>query len=290
LLADAAAAVAAGVALGMIDPWEDFTKKKLDTVDLAAMRKVGPARDEALEKVTTIISEMTGSDDGESAMLVTNFGELSTAAIRQAMMEFDQAVGPLLLAKSPVAKRKRADLLVEIVAHLGDAHDEQMGQLRLACFESFRKELSKLRVGPNLPQEMDKVVSDAVKYFEGGAKKLLVKMPNSWSSAASATVNYRKELKEYCSDRLLAARVSGAYRPLPRKGVTVGLHWLLPKPFGNDYRQAASDIYRGDLVYTPKGKVTEIGKEEVEKGTGDWRRCVVPVPGAADMMYQSGTQ
>ena len=94
----------------------------------------------------------------------------------------------------------------------------------------------------------------------------------------------KKELKEYITLRLQNAKAAGKFKPLPRKGVTMGFHWLLPKPFGNDYRLEPWQVHaKDDLVYTPKDKITDVSKEDVM--TGDWRDNVVPCPTANEMMY-----
>merc|ERR1712127_407969 len=94
----------------------------------------------------------------------------------------------------------------------------------------------------------------------------------------------KRQLADYIQLRLQAARADGKYRPLPRKGVTVGLHWLLPKPFGNDYRQEPHLTHTADdLVYAPVDGITDVSGNEIR--SGDWRRGVVPAPSSGEMMY-----
>jgi hypothetical protein len=93
-----------------------------------------------------------------------------------------------------------------------------------------------------------------------------------------------ERLKTHAFNRLLSARAGGQFKPLPRKGVTVGFHWLLPKPFGNDFRQEPWMVHATDnMVYVPKDKITDISAEEVL--AGDWRDKVVPSPVGNDMLY-----
>ena len=98
-------------------------------------------------------------------------------------------------------------------------------------------------------------------------------------------VALRHRLVEYVQRRVQAAQASGKFRPLPRKGVTVGLHWLLPKPFGNDYRQEPWMQHATDsLVYVPPdSKVTDVNPEDV--ASGSWRDKIVPSPSGNDMLY-----
>jgi hypothetical protein len=105
-----------------------------------------------------------------------------------------------------------------------------------------------------------------------------------WPKADSHTFKLKRELKEYVALRLQTARADGKFRPVPRKGVTMGLHWLLPKPFGNDYRLEPWEVHaKDDLIYVPKDKITDVRKEDVL--TGDWRDSIVPCPTANEMMY-----
>jgi hypothetical protein len=105
----------------------------------------------------------------------------------------------------------------------------------------------------------------------------------SWS-ILPAKMEYARMIKDYSAERLIAAQASGAFRPIPRKGVTIGLHWLLPKPFGNDFRQEPWNIHAMDnLVYVPPDKVTEVSPDDVQKG--NWRSKIVPSPGSRDMVF-----
>merc|ERR1712071_652973 len=127
---------------------------------------------------------------------------------------------------SSMIKRKRSELLEQMYIEIGDIYDLQLEELKTACFESFRKGLSKLRVSPTLPQDMQKVASDAVKQFSKQSKGLLPSTSKAsqyvsdWSSTYNAKKQFQRHLTEYCTDRLNVARASGNYRPLPRKGVT----------------------------------------------------------------------
>jgi len=279
---DAEISVATAVALGMVES----TTTTLSSVDLAAMSKLGVASKNAFDSAVSIIQDIAGDD----AKLIPKFGELCDSTVKRVIDEFNAAIGPFLLKKSSVARRKRQDLIDEIVAELGQLHQGQLEQFQLACFEEFKRKLSKLSVGPNLSQDMETALSETLKEFMDQGKELYLKLPNTWMDLNTLKVNFKKSLKEFSTDRLQAARLSGAYRPVPRKGIGLGLHWLLPKPFGNDYRQSASEIYRGNLVYSPKNKVMEVDKGDIQMGNGDWRKCIVPVPAAPDATFQSGAQ
>mmetsp|Transcript_33340 Transcript_33340/g.98327 ORF Transcript_33340/g.98327 Transcript_33340/m.98327 type:complete len:557 (-) Transcript_33340:586-2256(-) len=255
-------------------------------VDLAAARRLGDASHNALKFVMSTVEQATTAEDGSSAQLVPDFGALCDAAVKRAMEDFDAQAGSLT-KKSAVAKRIRRDLLEEVYAELADLYDIQLKELRSATFGSFRKGLSQLRLGPNLPDEMNRVVTESVAAFVSQAKKLRAHgrgVSLSWSASDAAASDFRRELKEFSTDRLNKARVEGKFRPAPRKGVAIGLHWLLPKPFGNDYRQDPWNVHAKDnLVYTPPDKITDVSKADVK--TGDWRKSVVPNPTGSEMIY-----
>lgn len=259
-------------------------------VDLAAARRLGDASHGALKFVMSTVERATAAEDDGSAsaaQLVPDFGALCDATVKRAMEDFDAQAGSLT-KKSAVARRIRHDLLEEIYAELADLYDVQVRELRSATFVAFRKGLSQLRLGPNLPDEMNRVVTESVAAFVSQAKKLRAHgrggVALSWPASDAAASDFRRELKEFSTDRLNKARVEGKFRPAPRKGVSIGLHWLLPKPFGNDYRQDPWDVHAKDnLVYTPPDKITDVSKADVK--TGDWRKSVVPNPTGSDMVY-----
>jgi len=255
-------------------------------VDLAAARRLGDASHGALRFVMSTVEQATTAEDGSSVQLVPDFGALCDATVKRAMEDFDAQAGSLT-KKSAVAKRIRHDLLEEMYAELADLYDIQLKELRSATFAGFRKGLSQLRLGPNLPDEMNRVVNESVAAFVSQAKKLRAHgrgVSLSWPASDAAASDFRRELKEFSTDRLNKARVEGKFRPAPRKGVAIGLHWLLPKPFGNDYRQEPWNVHAKDnLVYTPPDKITDVSKADVK--TGDWRKSVVPNPTGSEMIY-----
>ncbi len=241
--------------------------------DLAAARQLGPAARKALENVVDTVKAM--SEDGQS--FVPNFGDLCTAASRRAMEEFDGAAISPDLASTAMGKQIRANLKEELAGELADLASVQLNLLQEACFAEFRSSLSKLRISPTLTTDMQTVAKESVADFVKKSKKMPI-------STADAKVAYQSKLQDFCSERLLAARASGQFRPIPRKGVTIGLHWLLPKPFGNDYRQEPWMVQATDnLVYIPPDKITDVNPNDV--ATGDWRSKVVPSPAGTEMIY-----
>jgi hypothetical protein len=243
--------------------------------DLAAARQLGPAARTALEKAIDIVGTTSANSSGG---LVTNFGDLCSAIVRQSLQDVDSA----FRGKTGIAKQIRSNLKDDLYAELGDLLIDQLRLLQAASFEDFRRNLSQLKVSPALAHDMDTVVEKSIGDFAKACKRMQI--PGSSSAIYAAKTEFARSLREYCSERLLAARASGAYKPAPRKGVTIGLHWLLPKPFGNDFRQEPWSVHATDnLVYVPQDKITDVSPEEVRAGT--WRRKIVPSPASRDMVF-----
>ena len=247
--------------------------------NLAAARTLVPAArrrvHEALQTVTSACSDETGN-----MKLVMQFGLLGDAALRQA----DSALYDSSL-NSATAKQIRYNLQADLNGALQDMFNQQLDLLQVAQFEEFKRSLSKLLVSPNLQNEMEAAAKKSIAAFAAAAKKLVPKRASGNWNVATANVAYARKLKAYVANRVLNARASGKFKPLPRKGVTVGLHWLLPKPFGNDYRQEPWMVHAvDDMVYVPStGKLADVNPQEVE--AGDWRDKIVPSPAGNDMIY-----
>lgn len=238
--------------------------------DLAAARQLGPAARRALDNALETVQQMS------AGQVVSNFGDLCAAASKRALEELDGTSTASILS-SDVGKQLRANLEEGISAELADMGESQLELLKESCFDEFKKELSKLRISPRLADDMQDVLSKSVASFAKQSKKMPI-------SNADAKAAYKAQLQEFCTERLLVARASGQFRPVPRKGVTIGMHWLLPKPFGNDVRQEPWMVHATDnLVYVPPDKITDVNPEEVR--AGDWRNKVVPFPSGAEMLY-----
>ena len=251
-------------------------------VDLAAARLLGPLARQALAGCLDTVRAATGAD---GTVLVPDYGALCDASIRRALDAFD-ATGARF-PKSPIAKRLRADLKENLYAELGDVYEGQVASLREATFAAFRARLNKLRISPILREQMRDAAEESVKEFAGAVKKLRAPRATArgaWPSSADQVSSLRARCGEHNAERLRAARAAGQFKPVPRKGVTVGFHWLLPKPFGNDYRQEPHLTRTADdLVYAPVDGITDVSGSEIK--TGDWRRGVVPAPAGGEMMY-----
>ena len=264
-------------------PVKQACPRLTNPLDLAAARLLRPLANKALSECLDTIHAATGKD---RSTLVPEFGALCDAAIHRAMDTLETATGSRF-KKSPVAKRIRADLQENLYSEMGDIYELQVSALKENAFANFRGKLNKLRISPNLPNEMKEAAESSTKEFASAVKKLRVPRATSygsWMSNADQITSLRNQFSEHNTERLKAARASGQFKPLPRKGVTVGMHWLLPKPFGNDYRQEPHLTHTADdLVYAPVDGITDVSGSDIR--TGDWRRGVVPAPSSSEMMY-----
>jgi len=278
--------------------------------DLAAVRKLLPVSRSALQSCIATVQDKCSSSSSSSSSsdmgLVEDFGALCDAAFARSMEQFDAAANTnQLVKKSSVARRIRKELVQEMYAELDDLYQQQMNLLHQASFESFQRGLSKLRLSPNLKTDMQRVANEVIAQYQTAIQTRMSMKKNTNANAntsgesrlASARlVQLKRELAEYIHLRLQAAKADGKYKPLPRKGITIGMHWLLPKPFGNDYRQDPWKVHSmEDLVYTPKDKLTDVNPQDIlnnnknsndnESAIADWTKHIVPAPTANEILY-----
>jgi len=221
------------------------------------------------------------ADDDESPMILNpDFGELCQAALNTAQSQMRQADK---LQSGSLATELQQQRLTELEVRLHALAQTQLELQHQSSLAEFKGALSKLLISPNLAADMQGAAQKCIRNFSRAARQLTCS--STADLVGPAQQEYAKTVLEQTKTRLLAARASGKFKPLPRKGVTVGLHWLLPKPFGNDYRQEPWTVHTSqDLVYVPQEKkLMDVAPEDV--AAGDWRSKVVPSPVGNDMIY-----
>ena len=239
--------------------------------NLAAARRLGiDARRRLDETMDTVRAACTV--EGEMR-LVSNFGELCRSALTQAQLDTS--------VRSPVAQQMKDYLHRNLEHSFSDLFEEQLVLLEAASFDAFKQKLSKVIISPNLPADMMKIAHSSVREFAKRASRMA---PPGLTLSTIPTAAFRRRLKEYVRNRTLQARATNKFKPLPRKAISIGMHWLLPKPFGNDYRQDPWMVHAtDDLTYVPTQKVTDVNPDQV--ATGTWRDAIVPLPAGNDMVY-----
>jgi hypothetical protein len=250
--------------------------------DLAAARKLGPLARQQVSDTVRTVRAACATESGEPKF-VPDFGPMCRLATQQALDRLQEEAGDSPFWKARVAEQIRSTMMDELDAELMQLLEVQLDILSQDSFDECRKKLSKLLIGPNLAADMRQAAQQTLKGFAQQARQLVARQ-GGWTYLP-ALRRLETRFGDFISTRLEAAQASGQYRPLPRKGVTVGLHWLLPKPFGNDYRQEPWMVHAVDtMTYVPQTKkLSDVNPGDVP--SGDWRSKIVPSPAGNDMVY-----
>jgi len=248
-------------------------------VDLAAARLFQPAVVKAAKTALLRVADACVNPETSEPQVVPDFGKLCSAAIRMAQEELaESAEGKVSSART--AGVVRANLAADLATPLAALFDQQLELLTATSMTQLQGALSKLLVSPRLAADMDACVAKTAAAFDKAAKQLECSELPAFCKAAPAKAKLVRAMKLFCKQRLDKAQAGGQFRPVPRKGVTLGFHWLLPKPFGNDYRQEPWQVHATDnMVYVPRDKITDVNANE------DWRQQIVPSPIGNDMLY-----
>jgi len=253
-------------------------ESRLSPVELAAARALGPATRGAVEQVVESVKQVCRKDNGEP-QLVVNFGQLCDTAVKQAVENWNNAA-PASLISNRVAQSFRESLVTSVERELQVLLLEQLQELHAAQWDQFKKGISKLVISPALQKDMNDKAKEAIQAFNKSVKGVKSSSAIAGAAVGAAKARFSRLVGQHIRQRLLKARSSGQFKPVPRKGVTLGFHWLLPKPFGNDYRQEPWMVHATEgMVYVPQHKVTEVDPSE------DWRQKIVPSPVGNDMVF-----
>ncbi|KAL7565391.1 hypothetical protein ACA910_003585 [Epithemia clementina (nom. ined.)] len=257
----------------------------------------------------------SSSNDTTTTKLIPAFGELCTAALHSAISEWDQVVSSSTttraVATSRTAQSLKAQLLDSLSWQLQGLVQQQLRLQHLQSMTELSTRFSKLLLGPHLARDLHKAAQEQIRDFSHAAHQL--SFASSWSSSSSCSVDwvgpaktqFIRAVQERQQSALLNARASGKFRPLPRQGITVGLHWLLPKPFGNDYRQEPWMVHATDnLVYVPRNaKLMDVPQSSSSSSSSttdetattttddgstavyDWRNQIIPHPSGNELIY-----
>ena len=253
-------------------------------VALATARQAGPKAQAILQDSLLLLRQACEKNPNDNDTPLP-FGALVDALLQRATQEYGQKDARITTTPHAPLQRQMLDHLQnQFLLECESLFHQQLRLLQERTFATCQKELNKLLISPNLKQDMKNVADRSVQEFQTKAtNELLPQKAHGWS-VAPAVHKYTRQVQEFCQNRWTAAEASGQFKPLPRKGVTVGLHWLLPKPFGNDFRQEPWKVHATDgMVYVPRGKVSNVNAEDVR--TGDWRDKVVPSPIGNDIVY-----
>jgi len=267
-------------------------------LDLAAARRLLPLSHGTRERCRAVVrracavdpdavAEDEEEEDWGDVKVVPDFGGLSDAAVRSSLEAFDGAATDPFL-RSPVGSRIRSDLREGLYADLEALYVRTLDLLYDDSVAEFKQALSKLRLSPNLQTDMQDAAAAVLRSFSARLSPLRSTSPHArgWPAPQPWATRLRRELREYVSLRIRTARADGKFKPVPRKGATLGFHWLLPKPFGNDYRQEPWKRHvEDDVVYVPKSGMSDVGEGEVRSGGIGGRRSFL-VRREGDVVYE----
>lgn len=270
----------------------------LTPLNLAAARLLGPGSRYELDKCFDDIErscydlDESNNKEEDNYKFVATFGELCNVAITLALQRIhDEYENSGMIRKSNtfMGKHIHDDLLSNLDIQLSKLYEKQLILLTQISFDELKKRISKLLISPNLESDMYQQMKQSFRSYQSNMKQLIPTKyftKNWYSMAQSYYYEYQRQCQEYIQNRIITAKVSGQYKPLPRKGITVGLHYLLPKPFGNDYRQEPWMVHAtDDMVYIPPHKkLSDVAVEDIKAGT-DWRQQIIPNPAGNDMLY-----
>lgn len=255
---------------------EDFDATTLNN-SMDASSKLQAA---ALTVTQTLNSKLNDLTDAAGESAIRTFGDDVTSLYRDLIESFEDAAESAKannLPNADIARIRRATI-AELKRILSKSYVLQVSALADEEFQLFKQSLSSLKINSQLEANLSEAVKTSTKSFATAlalmSPSISAICPDSYH-ASGATRTFKASLKEFMESRLVAARASGSYTPVPRKPVSFGLHWLLPKPFGDtagDFRQSEKQD-PNNLIYTPKTKRSEVDKNDVAQGR-DWRSKV----------------
>jgi Root hair defective 3 GTP-binding protein (RHD3) len=165
------------------------------------------------------------------------FGTRVDSIISDVLAQYDAAVAAGGAGSSGIVSKKRAELQRAMVRDVQVHYARQLNLLQMAAITKFDKNPSTLRVSPAFVKDVAAAVKEAVAYYDEAVKGLKSKhVPALHAAERKELLN---TLRSAASERLQLAKLQGATLSSKggRKTVGVGLHWLLPQPFGTDVKQ-----------------------------------------------------
>jgi len=271
-----------------------LTLKNHPPRDVAAARMLRPVSQQGLQSCLQVIrqavysrNENFESTDESKIKLVPDFGALCTMAYKKSLNTLDAYIVTKSFGNCAITKTIRYNFIQSLQHELSLFYEKQLSLLQSFCYDQYVSGICQLRLSPNLHSDMECFSKDILRNYIAHARTLNSSILGFSNSALTSALYYqlRQKIYDYKKIRLEKAIVDGKYQPVPRRGVNIGFHCFLPKPFGNDYRQEPWNVYTKDnMIYVPKDKLTDINEESVLKG--DWiQKGIVPCPSANDMIY-----
>jgi Root hair defective 3 GTP-binding protein (RHD3) len=165
------------------------------------------------------------------------FGTRVDSIVSDVLAQYDAAVAAGGAGSGGIVSKKRAELQRAMLRDVQTHYERQLALLQSAAITKFEKNPSTLRVSPAFVKDVAAAVKEAVAYYDEALKGLKSKhLPALHAAQRRELLN---TLHSTASERLQLAKLQGATLSSKggRKTVGVGLHWLLPQPFGTDAKQ-----------------------------------------------------
>jgi len=208
------------------------------------------AIDKVLEETLNIYKELSLPLNADPEVNET-FGADCDEIITDMLEYFDENASDYKASAAFAMKRK--ELLNAMLRDMQDKHLIQLGKLRVAAFDVFRQKLSTVRITATVANEMEAALSEADKYFETTAKKLINK--HAKFEHIGARTSLKEAMHEFSTERLQQAKLSGSFIiSKDRKPVAVSFAWLLPHPFGAEARRSPLEL-RSEASYATTDQV-----------------------------------
>lgn len=255
---------------------EEFDGEAME-VAIAATAKLQAVAESTESTFTSKIDAIAESDAA-----IRDFGAQALNLAKEGCENFDEASEDARAAGVSQGDivRMRRDVVEEMKRSVVKGLLAQVELLEKEEIALFKKNLSGLRVTPYLANEMDGVMKASIKGFTSALSTLAsagaVGSGSSAAVAAGALRTFKDTVKAFNEERLLAARASGSFTPVPRKPVSIGMHYLIPSlgESGGDFRSASTQD-PANVIYSPSNKRNEVDKNDIKAGR-DWRSKVAP--------------
>ncbi|KAJ1458003.1 hypothetical protein M885DRAFT_586544 [Pelagophyceae sp. CCMP2097] len=194
----------------------------------AALDSFADSTDAAVESLVLTLT-------ADAAEPTDQFLQRCDALIGDALRNFDAAVADAF-TNTDTFSRKRSELVRSLAGRLAPLRSRRVALLANEASQRASKAGSALRVKPSLQKDTERIVADALAFFDARVAAISQHQGLSPFEASSAGRAERRALDqtltEFFRERLVQLQLQGSYVPAKRKlwpfPVALQLHWLVP--------------------------------------------------------------
>jgi len=176
--------------------------------------------------------------------ILPDFGAKAADLVSAALQRFDSEVDAAGLSGTTAASDSRTALLKRLHRRLRGPVRQQLNALTKKTFSQFRREIAALKPAADIDVQLKKRIADMKAVFDTEAQKLLPQ--GARGGPFSSEYEYVRRnlvpaMQEKADEYLKGLQVQGLFVSTANKRmpIDVGIHWLLPKPFGVDARYSS---------------------------------------------------